>query len=177
MKFGAPLKKILLVSLAWAALGTSGLARAADGWIGPISDEYYRNFNSCGSTRAVGGMQCMGRYCDNVYLFCKDLPAGVTLDLARRFRTSWFSEENTYWRDCGSNAVITGLGCAKSYCDNMQLECTPLATGRRTGSVWGQSFFSEENPAQYFSGRFAFKLYAKGKYSDNLSADTQAVQP
>ena len=73
---------------------------------------------------------------------------------------------------------MTGLACGGAYCDNMQLECTPLATGRLLDVPQYQSReFSEEQPAQYFNHGFAFWMWARGSNSDRLTVFSALIDP
>ncbi len=37
--------------------------------------------------------------------------------------TDWFSEEDTYWRYCGSNQFVNGFACSGSNCDDVMIYC------------------------------------------------------
>jgi len=160
---------------------TGTVAPAVFNTVGPISDEGSRSFGSCVGQKAIYGMQCTGRYCDNVYLFCEDVPSFISLNSDVRWRTSWFSEESSLYTSCatgpgGVQGVITGVACAGSYCDNMQLECTAIRTGRINTSYSYTIGFSEEEPAQLWN-RPAWALSCSGRYCDKLWVATADFLP
>jgi len=150
--------------------------------IGPISDESSRSSGSCPDQKAVYGMQCTGRYCDNIYLFCENIPSSAVLSPSRRWYTPWFSEENSGRGSCetgpyGVPGLITGVECAGRYCDNMRLECAALDIGTIWMPDWAPVFsFSEEQPAQLFNGP-AIRLACFGRYCDRLEVKTAGFGP
>lgn len=149
--------------------------------VGPISDESSHNRDRCPLNQGIFGMQCTGRYCDNIYLYCDRLPANVTLDYEHQWRTDWFSEESpNSWGWCDSGnfhplpgepglpGIVTGIACSNDYCDNMQLECTALKTGHFTTWATGATF-SDEDVAKFWSSPLV-GLGCTGRYCDNLTS-------
>ncbi|MEK8017461.1 MAG: hypothetical protein VSS75_011385 [Candidatus Parabeggiatoa sp.] len=76
-------------------------------------------------TRAMIGLACTGRYCDNISMtmqgFYTDPPP-----IKEFWTQGWFSEERGYDR-CQRNGTemgfVVGLACDGRYCDNLKLSC------------------------------------------------------
>jgi hypothetical protein len=116
---------------------------------------------ACDIGDSVYGAQCYGSNCDNTRLYCSETNYAVT----RRYWTSNFSEEGTYWRYCGSNEIMTGISCSGRYCDNVSIECSRIPRTRYncSWSLW----HSEEQGALYFAGKFANGMACNGGNCDN----------
>ena len=78
-----------------------------------FSEEGTNYFKSDDS--AVIGMQCTGRYCDNISLIMRSAIVGTGGE--------WTEPFSEYAQgDCGSG-YVAGVECAGRYCDNLSLYC------------------------------------------------------
>jgi hypothetical protein len=134
------------------------------GWTGYTSEEYAPL--TCDERQAVSGANCIGRYCDDISLYCSDTGRGT----GGQTWLPYFSEEGSGTADeghCpGSDMWVTGLGCKGSYCDNLSLLCTQFP-GSSTGSCeWSDPFSEEQGPFiapwGYIKG-----IACDGSYCDN----------
>lgn len=96
---------------------------------------------ACRDSALTGGVQCNGRYCDNVKLLCRD--SGFTQ--GNSWWTSWFSEEGSNERICENNGFVTGIKCSGDYCDNISLRCSQLSNGGTRAKCYWTGPLSEEN--------------------------------
>jgi hypothetical protein len=138
----AGLQTIVIASaLCFAACGPGGaedpgedvdstVQAATNTWIGPISDEAYKNHRVCRTetgdhTTLATSAGCIGRYCDDMYLFCESAPAGVTIGSnAAITATPYVSEENgNPAAKCPAGTFITGLQAGGSYSDRVSALC------------------------------------------------------
>jgi hypothetical protein len=55
-------------------------------------------------------------------------------DPSRTYWTAWFSEEGSGRASCPPQAVVTGMQCAGSRCDNKRLRCEGILNGRMRSS-------------------------------------------
>lgn len=133
-------------------------------WTGYTSEEFAPL--QCVSGRLIRGVECQGRYCDNIRADCVD--AGVTI--VESSWTSYFSEEGNGSADeriCPGNEFVTGISCDHSYCDNISLQCS-LVSGRTKGACAWSGWFSEEHgPSTAPAGRYLAGVECDGSYCDN----------
>lgn len=134
-------------------------------WQRPTSDEDAPALWACPSGVATG-MNCSGRYCDNVSLRCctgAGSPSGAPVS------TPFFSEEGAANGICPDNRFVTGIRCQGSYCDNMSLSCS--VTNHSKGMCSWTPFFSEEWPehADCPKGSAIAGAKCQGSYCDNVS--------
>ena len=61
-------------------------------WTGWFSDENVRSAY-CPNDMVVNGVQCSGRYCDNMRLQCGRMAAGYRVSTSKRMETVFFFEE------------------------------------------------------------------------------------
>ena len=116
------IQKILHLSLLLGCIvtGPSSLAES----LGPVSEEDPPAV--CDSGSFVTGIQCTGKYCDNIKISCSRFPDA---DLGSTEWTPWISEEKGT-RHCSTNRYIAGLACKGKYCDNLSLYCVELKNYR-----------------------------------------------
>jgi hypothetical protein len=119
----------------------------------------------CGDDRVVTGIECSGRYCDSKRLKCCNVANVVP------FGSSWennssISEEspNSYSND---NAVMVGLKCSGSYCDNL----TPIMRNNSAGQSgsWVPYFSEEQGLGECPAGSYVAGIACSGSYCDSLS--------
>jgi hypothetical protein len=130
-------------------------------WTSPVSEESAVPAY-CPNGHAMTGVQCTGRYCDNVAMRCDTTARTPT----RVWWTGWFSDENTTSATC-PGGLVTGVQCSGRYCDNVRLECMSYAGASPYGCTWTGGV-SEEQPATYF-GKFVAGARCSGDYCDSLS--------
>ena len=70
----------------------------------------------------VNGVQCSGRYCDNMRLQCGRMAAGYRVSTSKRMEVAFFSEEQGL-RHCQDGYFLRGMECSGRYCDNVKLYC------------------------------------------------------
>lgn len=116
---------------------------------------------ACDIGDAVYAATCSGSYCDNTRLYCDETNHPVS----SRNWSSYFSEEGTNYRECGSNQIMTGISCAGSYCDNNSIECSTIPRTRYNCQWVGP--YSEEQGYRYFGGKYASGMWCTGSYCDN----------
>jgi hypothetical protein len=165
--------------------GSPGIPR----WIGPVSEESSRSFALCGQNNVgVTAASCSGAFCDDMSLYCQNLPAGMTTNATPGTWNPYISEESPNNSSfCGSpfapTGVVDGIRATGSYSDNISIHCSPMtppSTGYSIACGWtpffseengGQLTFSSPNPANpSFQGPyFAVGVRCSGQFCDNLS--------
>jgi hypothetical protein len=122
---------------------------------------------TCAHGQAVQGLDCTGRYCDNVSLYC------TSTGRATGWGTwlPYFSEEGSGSADeghCVANDMwMTGLGCSGKYCDNLSMLCSQMV-GSSTGTCWWSAWYSEEQAPYYApNGYYVKGIECDGSYCDN----------
>ncbi|HPE58915.1 MAG TPA: hypothetical protein PLB10_01150 [Thiolinea sp.] len=169
--------KISACLLALAPLVLAVSLHAAE-WTSSFSEEGQAS-QTCANGSALRGIQCSGRYCDNLSLYCGDRIGNT--------RNSWWaryiSEENRNGRDtvngvvvrvndnmqrCSTNGYITGMRCNGDYCDNISLLCTQFSN-RSPGNCSWSPWISEENGGRlvFAQNRHAVAMECRGGYCDN----------
>lgn len=123
---------------------------------------------ACGIGDAVYGAQCYGGNCDNTRLYCADTNFVVT----HRYWTSNFSEEDKYWRFCGSQAIMTGLSCSGGNCDNVSIECSTIRDKygyrlKKYNCDWSGSHSEEQGALIFPTGKYASGMLCTGGRCDN----------
>jgi beta-lactam-binding protein with PASTA domain len=106
--------------------GADGQRRLS--WSGWISEESPHN---SAKTRSgfVGGLQCKGRYCDNIRLQYLSTPS--LRNSGRCSDQPFVSEEGSARSVCaGYGTFVAGMSCKGRYCDNVSLECCGSDLGR-----------------------------------------------
>jgi hypothetical protein len=122
---------------------------------------------TCNNGHLLTGVDCSGSYCDNKYLECESASTTMTT----RSWTSYFSEESTSYRYCGSptsSSYVSGMSCIGSYCDKISLECTVTGFGAPTSCLWSGYFSEEDPPFQAPAGRFIKGVQCAGSYCDSV---------
>ena len=147
-----------------------------NGWIGPVSEESWKQSATCGSP-GVGATQawCSGSYCDDMYLFCGSVPQGFATNGVDRGWTIYVSEEGGGPAAlCPSGAIVDGIRATGSYADNVSVHCTGASfPSQGTNCKW-TPWFSEEQGGQTFTGpglrsAVALGVRCSGSYCDNMS--------
>jgi len=178
----------------FAATLASGSAQAALYWTPWVSEEGAGPPSLCDlDNEAAVGFGCSGSYCDNVRQFCETIPFGVTV--ANYAWSPFFSEESSgvalstsegwYRHDTdnshvcyysGRPAVMTGVRCWGSYCDNVSIECANVVkqVGSRTVQAlltscgWSGWYSEEAGPELDFGpNRYISGVECSGTYCDN----------
>ena len=133
----------------------------ADYWTVSTSEEYPPI--TLNNQYVVSGANCSGRYCDNIQFRAHDL----NRNRLSNYWTSYFSEEGTNYRYCGTNRFVTGVACKGRYCDNVSLQCSSFS-GVTRGSCYWTGWFSEESGVKTLaSGYHAAGMQCSGAYCDN----------
>lgn len=149
-----------------------------DSWIGPVSEEAGMNAATCAQANVgVQQAQCGGGYCDDNYLYCKLLPAGVTT-IGSGFYTQYISEEagnNTVYCDSNGgsnpNGVVDGIRATGKYSDNISVHCREVNVAP-ANCQWTAYFSEEQQLLDFGPGRYAVGVRCKGKYCDQVSYRT-----
>jgi hypothetical protein len=154
------------VSVGWVrgAIGADDQLRA---WTGYTSEETPPL--TCGHGQVVQGLDCTGKYCDNVALYCTNTGRA----------TGWgtwlpyFSEEGSGAANEGHCAAgdmwMTGLGCSGSYCDNVSMQCSQMIGSWTGGCLWSPQWYSEEQAPFYAPHGYYIKgIKCGGSYCDNM---------
>ncbi|MEZ4732599.1 MAG: hypothetical protein R3E79_36310 [Caldilineaceae bacterium] len=147
-------------------------------WIAAISEETGRPA-LCPVGYAVDGMQCTGRYCDNVALRCRQYTA-TPESYEYIYKSGWLSEErprNIFPSDSELPATwyVIGLECSGRYCDNVRLWLKKSSHITNSGTCWYGRWFSEEKlgfdlgSIEAQSGIYVAGLQCSGRYCDNKS--------
>jgi len=72
--------------------------------------------------RALTGLGCSGRYCDNLQMTMHGFEGGTP-----PIQSSWwqngFSEEPPGYDRCRDNGYVAGIKCSGDYCDNLRFFC------------------------------------------------------
>jgi len=182
----------LLVAVGLTMVSVSAMAQQTWYWTGYISEETGHGLWCNQWNESPRGFGCSGSFCDNVRVLCDVLPNGISLDPASDYWTAWFSEEDDdvstfrqgWYNPDQSNlevcnwsvstpAVMGGIACSGSYCDNISLECD--VPRRPDGQVatfanctWTSFWFSEENQhIDFFNNYFIAGIWCNGSYCDN----------
>jgi hypothetical protein len=124
---------------------------------------------TCGHGQVVQGLDCTGKYCDNVALYCTNTGRA----------TGWgtwlpyFSEEGSGAANEGHCAAgdmwMTGLGCSGSYCDNVSMQCSQMIGSWTGGCLWSPQWYSEEQAPFYAPHGYYIKgIKCGGSYCDNM---------
>jgi len=149
-------------------------------WFSEEGKKEGKNTAWCPTGTALRGIECSGRYCDNVRLYCYQFSF---LDVTGR--SDWFSEEDFGYHYTGN--PITQMWCDKRYCDNVQLQYStinvnfplpPLPDGNEFPSLYIYRI-SEEPPARvicptyiveqkYSVVYYMYGIRCEGSYCDNL---------
>lgn len=118
----------------------------------------------CDGVSAFSQVQCSGSNCDNTRAYCR----GARGTRGTSTWTSYFSEEGTNYRFCGSNQWVTGLSCQGDYCDNTSLQCTTFTGVSPTNCYW-TGWISEEGGGllNFGSGYFARGAQCDGGHCDS----------
>ncbi len=185
----------LVVASSMQACGSFGsgedVAEARDGvlnqWIGPVSEEAGRNLAACqaesitvggGPNQPIGATNafCGGRYCDDNWLFCGSLPAGVVVKSTTRWSGFISEEAPNNQAICGSIGNVTGaldgVRATGSYSDNISIRCLDITLptqGFNLACSWTPYFSEEQGFASFPAGSFAAGVRCSGRYCDNLS--------
>jgi len=87
----------------------------------------------CPSGRVMGGIECSGRYCDNIRLACVK---NIHVAHPTKCRWSgWFSEEQPPYTGANTGAIV-GIQCAGRYCDSKRYyQCDFAAGAQAPGRV------------------------------------------
>jgi hypothetical protein len=153
------MKKLLFV-LSFLVMTNPAIA---DSWTSSFSEEGSHQA-TCSSTSAVSGIQCTGRYCDNISLRC----GGFLGQVDGTWATGYFSEENGGYQPCGGKGYVVGMSCNGSYCDNIKLYCKSFRNKTPKSCGW-TNWISEENGGRlvFSSGKYAVAVKCSGRYCDN----------
>lgn len=152
-------------------------AHAATGWLGPISDESWKNQGICGGNNVgITAAECVGRYCDDMYFDCENITAGRTYSTSG-YWSAYFSDEGQGTAYCQSggqgsavNGLITGVKASGSYSDNISVLCNTLVSPAvLTGCHWTGWFSEEQGLLEFGPGEFAAGARCSGSYCDNMS--------
>ncbi|MCB9565529.1 MAG: hypothetical protein H6708_34520 [Kofleriaceae bacterium] len=134
-------------------------------WTSYTSDETATHLPlACPNGHAIRGVQCHGRYCDDIRAYC--VASGRSASAVSW--TSWFSEEGASSRVC-AGGVVTGLECSGKYCDNLRLECTTLAGATPHACSWSAEVSDEQGATTFPAGTYVAGVRCSGSYCDNKS--------
>ena len=148
-------------------------------WTNAFSEESGGHM-SCGAGRAIAGLWCAGRYCDDKRLYCKPYSTSPKKPVFAG-RTKTISEEkpNTEIKLSGRSArLMESLDCDGSYCDNISATITRVGNLTATNSGKWTPYFSEEDGTAISTGNgqqctgkneYVTGIRCKGRYCDNLS--------
>lgn len=131
--------------------------------------------SECPVNQVVTGFACAGDYCDNVLIECHSY--GTSVPSVTDGFSDWF-EVGQPWgvasgvskqlHICDDNEKMTGIDCRGSYCDDIQIECSPapgLGTGR---CAWTPDWFSEEDSGFLAPVGSAIQgVWCKGQHCDD----------
>jgi hypothetical protein len=92
-------------------------------WSGEFSEEGAAHGLCNNGNGIVTGLECTGRYCDNINLACSK-PVGAKVTNCRW--SPWLSEENGGVYNFGKGNFITEMKCQGSYCDNKKFRVCSL---------------------------------------------------
>ena len=132
-------------------------------WTGWTSEEFPPL--ECAAGRLVHGVECHGRYCDNIRLDC----VSVTGSFGDSYWTSFFSEEGTNYRYCGYREWMTGIQCNDSYCDDVSIRCTSVPARPVGSCAWSSAYSEEDGPYLAPAGYYLRGVKCTGRYCDNMS--------
>jgi hypothetical protein len=146
-----------------------------DTWIGPVSEEVGSNSATCAQANVgVQQAQCGGKYCDDNYLYCKALPAGVTT-FGGGFFSHYISEEspnNLVVCDTlggmNPNGIVDGIRAQGKYSDLISVHCRETSRPP-TNCQWSAYFSEEQRLLDFGVGRFVAGVRCKGSYCDQVS--------
>jgi hypothetical protein len=151
--------------------GEESIATADEALVGAwtpfTSDEDWPLGVSCIGQSMINQVQCTGRYCDNVRLYCA-VPDGGDQPLFLHRLLHSFSDEGGNGM-CDANEWVTSFGCSGRYCDNIWLTCTNMGAITPTNCHW-TPYVSEENGGtlDFGPGFFATGAQCSGNYCDNM---------
>jgi hypothetical protein len=161
---------VLAVAPACGPEGDATRGEALDA-IGEVASGVWTGWTSeenppleCVSGRLVGGVDCAGRYCDNVSIDC----LAVSATVGSSSWTSYFSEEGSNSRICSANEWMTGIACQGRYCDSISIKCTEILNKTPVSCSWtSQSYSEESGPFQAPAGSYIRGIRCDGSYCDN----------
>ncbi|OAD23873.1 conserved hypothetical protein, secreted [Candidatus Thiomargarita nelsonii] len=168
------MKKLLFV-LSFLVMANPAIA---DTWTSSFSEEGKAKA-LCPSTNALRGIQCTGRYCDNISLGCGSLG---NFKVKKDWWTRSISEEKRGGKDtvddivvrinnnmqrCGTKGYVAGMSCKGKYCDNISLYCKEFRNKTPHSCKW-TGWISEERGGKlvFGSGKYAVAVKCKGKFCD-----------
>jgi hypothetical protein len=122
------------------------------------------------------GVECTGRYCDNMVLACSESPVTITRDSSHQpFWTSYISEESpNNQADCGDGWAIDGVRASGDYSDNVSVHCVkvtpdPSPAGCRWGGPYWTGWVSDESNGMAYWGAYAQAVRCKDSFCDSMS--------
>jgi hypothetical protein len=187
--------RISLLTLV-TAVAVGGSALASPYWTAWVSDENGSPYSYCSAwNEAARGVGCSGSYCDNMHIYCDQLPGDITLNPSTDYWSSWFSEEwngvytwtSIGWYQSTQNnmhvceatmpaGIVSGIRCANSYCDNVSLECDVPVHSNGTTAVfnrptcyWSAQYSDENGNIDFGAGNWVTGAWCYGSYCDRLS--------
>lgn len=139
-------------------------------WTERISEENGSGGVACSAGFAARGMQCTGRYCDDVALLCCPYAEGSSGAGESTQWSGYVSEEQSSGF-AYDDKVLAGIRCKGSYCDDMSGRMLGSPTLGAISSCRWSSAFSEERPGHAICGmdELVTGLKCTGRYCDNLS--------
>lgn len=145
-------------------------------WLEFVSEEQQNSPARCPSG-FVDGVECRGRYCDNISLSCVYTSSvGRQVDYGR-----FISDGGDNEFQCQSGFLINGVKCRGKYCDDLAFSCVEVPAG--TGSCkWEQGYYSEEQgrfklpDGKYLAGVRCFGSYCDTKQYKLCSTNKPIVK-
>jgi hypothetical protein len=160
-----------LIGLVFALLLLLQAARAEDCVdLQQVSDETRPAF--CPGGYAASGVQCQGRYCDDVILTCCRYTAKSSTHADPHNWSNWYSEERGgYPSPAKTYQFIAGVECSGDYCDNLRVDRhTPgLTVGTDCSTL--ERISEETHGTQCPANQFISELRCTGSYCDNLTTE------
>jgi hypothetical protein len=149
-----------------AALLTPAAAEATTQWLPAFSEEQPDGQYCPGWNERVTRTHCWGDFCDNIELYCAELPPELG-EYDDWKMAGWTSEEynaiECTFANAGDFGAITGMKCSGGYCDNINVECGHPEPGHSLSDCYWTLWVSEEGGGiSYFSGSQALEKGARG---------------
>ncbi|MFW7380152.1 MAG: hypothetical protein ACOH5I_15160 [Oligoflexus sp.] len=135
-------------------------------WTPTTSEEQGDRTSAICDDAVVSGLQCKGRYCDNVALQCQQ-----GLETSSHSWTDYFSEEGQNSRICPDQKFVTSIKCRGRYCDQVALRCSQVAEQNHDSCYWTASFSEEHGGTFEFpENTYLAGVQCEGRYCDNKRA-------
>lgn len=124
----------------------------------------------CPKSSIASGLNCQGRYCDNISLTCSG--DYRHLDGLESW-THYFSEESLTVSNsniCPDNKFLSGIRCRGRYCDELSLRCSNFLGAIRGTCHWSDWFSEEDESINAPLGSYIAGIECRGSYCDDKRA-------